>query len=100
MGFCLFFLETSSRTRGHNLKLHQERSKLDIGKIFSPKGCLGVGMICQGGGEVTNPGSIQETTGHGILGYDSWEVVVLGQRLDLMILEIISSLRDSLKNAN
>lgn len=37
MGLGLFSLETSSRTRGHSLKLYQERSRLDIRKIFFTK---------------------------------------------------------------
>ena len=49
-------------------------------------------QAAQGGGGVTIPGGVQKTCRCGILGHGLVGMVVLGEQLDLIILEIFSNL--------
>lgn len=49
----------------------------------------------QGGGGITVPGSLQETTGHSTWCCGLVDMVLFHQRLDLKILELFSNLYDS-----
>lgn len=52
----------------------------------------------QESGGITVPEGAHETTGRGTWCYGLVDKVVIGQRLDLVILEIFSNLNDSVKN--
>lgn len=52
-------------------------------------------QAAQGGDRVTIPGGVQETSGHDTWCYGRVDRVVIGQRLDSMILEVFSNLNDS-----
>ena len=48
MGMSLFNQVVSDRTRGHDLKLHQEGLDSILGGISLQNGLLGIGMGCPG----------------------------------------------------
>lgn len=51
-------------------------------------------MGCPGNGEIFSPGCVQKMSGGGTLWYGLVGMVVFSQKLDLIILEVISNLND------
>lgn len=72
--------------RGRGLKLCQEGSDWTTGGISSWKVLLSIETAWTNGG-VTIPGGVQEVTGCEIQDFGLVDKVVVGQRLDSMILE-------------
>ena len=85
-----------NRMRRNGLKLHQGRFRLDIGKkcLYCKSGRM-LDRATQGGGGVPSLGGVQKTSGCGTSGDGLAGMVVVGWRLDLMILEVFSNLNDS-----
>jgi len=67
-----------------------------LGEISLLKEWSGIGTAVQGSGGVTIPGGVQKTRRYGASGRGLAGMVVLGWRLDSMILEVFSKLNDSL----
>ena len=53
-------------------------------------------QAAQGGGGVTAPGGVQEAWRCGTEGCGQWVILVVGEQLDYMILEVFSNLNDSM----
>ena len=71
-----------------------------LGKILYWKSGQALEQAAQGGDGVTIPGGVQNTCSRGTWGQCFRGMVVLGWRLDLMILEVFSNLNDSMKQQN
>ena len=66
-----------------------------LGKTSSLSG-QALEQAAQRGGEVTIPGGVQKMCRHGLSGHGLGDMIVLGCRLDLMILEVFSNLNDAM----
>jgi len=67
-----------------------------LGEMSLLKEWSGIGTGCSAGGGVIIPGGVQKMCRYGILGHGLADTVVLGRRLDLMILEVFPNLNASM----
>ncbi|RMB94729.1 hypothetical protein DUI87_28842 [Hirundo rustica rustica] len=89
LGVGLFLQAATDRTRGHSLKLHQGKYRLDIRKKSFMEGVIKY-WNSLGSGGVSIPGCVYKKTGRGTGCHGLVEV--LGHGLDLMILKVSSNL--------